>query len=145
MSRTQQNVVFRLAGRQYCVELCNEVSENLPSGGQHKDYLVRQKRVVAENKSAVAQGNDEALPSRRASDLSDTSRIISPMFGTVTEVIACVGQHVQHGDLLLRIEAMKMENNISSSCSGTITAVHVAAGAEVREAQLLIEIKPSKA
>ena len=64
----------------------------------------------------------------------------APMPGVVLEIVARVGVKVVQGDVLLRVEAMKMENNIFASHSGTIRAIHVEQGQEVLDGDLLLEI-----
>lgn len=54
--------------------------------------------------------------------------IVSPMPGTILKVNVAAGQAVKKGDVLLIIEAMKMENEIMALEDGTVKAVHVAAG-----------------
>jgi pyruvate carboxylase len=64
----------------------------------------------------------------------------APMPGSVASVVVSVGQKVQPGDLLLTIEAMKMETGLHADRAGTIAAVHVTPGAGVEAKDLLVEI-----
>jgi len=52
-----------------------------------------------------------------------------------------VGQQVHEGDLLLTIEAMKMETGIHAERAATIKAVYVTAGAQIDAKDLLIEFE----
>lgn len=70
---------------------------------------------------------------------TDSGGVASPIAGTVLEVKCKVGNAVKRGDVLLVIEAMKMETAIAAPTSGTIKAVHAAAGDIVRENQILVE------
>lgn len=67
--------------------------------------------------------------------------IKAPMPGLVLEIVAEVGQQVNHGDPLLILEAMKMENVIKSPGEGTIKIIHVAKGLAVEKGFLLIEME----
>ncbi|MFO7672945.1 MAG: biotin/lipoyl-containing protein [Lutibacter sp.] len=51
-----------------------------------------------------------------------------------------VGDTIKVGDRLLVLEAMKMENNITSEQSGVVSAVHVNAGQQVLQSELMIEL-----
>jgi methylmalonyl-CoA carboxyltransferase small subunit len=65
----------------------------------------------------------------------------SPVSGVVTQVIAQPGQSVQVGDVLLVLEAMKMETKITSPDAATVARVNVAAGDAVRAGQVLVEFE----
>ena len=53
---------------------------------------------------------------------------------------AQVGQKVQTGDLLLTIEAMKMETGIHADRAGVVKAVYVQPGSQIEAMELLIEV-----
>jgi len=63
----------------------------------------------------------------------------APMPGIVATVAVTAGAKVKPGDMLLTIEAMKMETGIHADRTGTIKAMHVAAGAQIDAKDLLIE------
>ena len=68
------------------------------------------------------------------------SSIKAPLPGTITTINVKVGDQVKRGDVLIVMEAMKMENNINAECDGTVTAVHVNKGDSVREGAMLVTI-----
>ena len=49
--------------------------------------------------------------------------VTAPMPGTVLNVVAPVGTAVKAGDVILILEAMKMENDIVAPCDGTVASV----------------------
>jgi biotin carboxyl carrier protein len=65
------------------------------------------------------------------------------MTGRVIRVDVTPGDVVQEGQILLVIEAMKMENEIAAPIGGTIKVVSVAAGARVAEGDPLVVIEPA--
>jgi biotin carboxyl carrier protein len=65
--------------------------------------------------------------------------VASPIAGTVVEVKCSTGDTVQQGQVLLVIEAMKMNTSIAAPAEGKIRTINVAAGDSVREGQVLIE------
>ncbi|NLE95355.1 MAG: biotin/lipoyl-binding protein [Dehalococcoidia bacterium] len=67
--------------------------------------------------------------------------ITSPLPGKIVSVKVSAGQKVKEGDLLLTIEAMKMENEIVATVTGTVTSVSVAAEATVQIGDNLVEIE----
>lgn len=66
--------------------------------------------------------------------------IKSPLPGTITDVKVQVGQHVNAGDIVLTLEAMKMQNNIEAEVSGDITSITVKPGDTVMEGAVLVTI-----
>lgn len=67
--------------------------------------------------------------------------INSPMPGTILSVKVSEGAAVTKGQVLMVLEAMKMENEIMSPADGTVTGLAVADGATVTSGQLLCTIR----
>ena len=67
--------------------------------------------------------------------------VTSPMPGNILAVNVAAGQAVKKGDVLMVLEAMKMENEIMAPCDGTIGAVSVTKGATVETGALLCTIQ----
>jgi biotin carboxyl carrier protein len=67
--------------------------------------------------------------------------VIAPIPGVVKSIQVKEGDVVQEGDVVLVLEAMKMDNEISSRSSGTVKTIHVAVGDSVQEDQVLIDIE----
>ncbi|MFB9051527.1 biotin/lipoyl-containing protein [Formosa undariae] len=67
--------------------------------------------------------------------------ITAPIPGIVLSIHVKVGDTVKEGDLLLVLEAMKMENNITSEKSGVVTAVTVGVGQQVLQSEVMIELE----
>jgi methylmalonyl-CoA carboxyltransferase small subunit len=64
----------------------------------------------------------------------------APLSGTVARVLVEEGQGIQEGDVVVVLEAMKMETEITVPRSGTVTAVLVSAGEAVTGGQTLVEV-----
>ena len=62
----------------------------------------------------------------------------APMPGTILDVKTSVGASVNAGDVLLILEAMKMENEIVAPQAGTVASVNVSKGDSVEAGQVLI-------
>ncbi len=69
---------------------------------------------------------------------SQISSIEAPMPGLILEVSVTEGQEVQEGDPLLILEAMKMENVITSPRNGTIKSIPIRQGQAVEKKHVLI-------
>ncbi|HEY1496544.1 MAG TPA: biotin/lipoyl-containing protein [Candidatus Solibacter sp.] len=65
----------------------------------------------------------------------------SPVSGVVVRVAAQVGQSLQTGDILVVLEAMKMETNITAPAPGKIAAIAVNQGDGVQAGQVVVEFE----
>ena len=61
----------------------------------------------------------------------------APMPGKVIKVVAAAGTAVKSGDVVIILEAMKMQNEICAPCDGTVKAVNVSAGQTVTAGQAM--------
>lgn len=68
-------------------------------------------------------------------------QVTSPMPGTILDVKVAQGAAVKKGDVLMILEAMKMENEIMCPCSGTVASVNTSKGASVESGTLLCVIQ----
>ncbi|HBX50724.1 MAG: acetyl-CoA carboxylase biotin carboxyl carrier protein subunit [Bacteroidetes bacterium RIFOXYA12_FULL_35_11] len=66
--------------------------------------------------------------------------IYSPLPGNIVEIFVKEGDYITHGQKLLVLEAMKMENNIDSDKEGKVTAIKIQPGDAVMEGDALIVI-----
>ncbi|HEY8548595.1 MAG TPA: biotin/lipoyl-containing protein [Vicinamibacterales bacterium] len=86
---------------------------------------------------------EEARRSTRAAQRHGLDEsLAAPMPATVVRVLATPGQHVSAGDVLLLLEAMKMELPIRAPHDGTVAAVHCAVGDLVQPGVSLIDLTP---
>ena len=65
---------------------------------------------------------------------------LAPMPGKILELKKAVGDHVEKNDVVLVLEAMKMENAIVADSAGTLSAIHVAAGQMVNPGDALFTV-----
>ena len=64
-----------------------------------------------------------AAPAPAPAPAPGGANVTAPMPGTVLNVVAPVGTAVKAGDVILILEAMKMENDIVAPCDGTVASV----------------------
>jgi pyruvate carboxylase len=78
---------------------------------------------------------------RERADVTNAGHVPAPMPGLVVSVAVEVGQAVKRGDLLVTMEAMKMETTISADRDGTVKRVVVGPDTEVDAKDLLLELE----
>ena len=88
--------------------------------------------------AAPAAAAAPATPAAPAAAGGET--VNAPMPGTILAVNVQNGAAVKKGDVLLVLEAMKMENEIMAPCDGTIASVNVQKGAAVNTGDVLCVI-----
>ncbi|MEU7769002.1 biotin carboxylase N-terminal domain-containing protein [Nocardia sp. NPDC049190] len=83
----------------------------------------------------------------RFSDPADqvaTGSLLAPMPGSVIRLGAEVGSHVERGQPILWLEAMKMEHTVAAPAAGVLSAVHVAVGQQVDLGAVLAVVDPAE-
>jgi len=78
--------------------------------------------------------------SRRRKSFADNSDLTAQMPGQVTNISVEEGQTVANGDVLLIMEAMKMEIRITAPYDGVVRAIHIDEGQIVDRGQKLVDI-----
>ncbi|MEQ5868406.1 pyruvate carboxylase [Sagittula sp. NFXS13] len=78
---------------------------------------------------------------RPKAEVGNPNHIGAPMPGVVSSVAVKVGDKVKEGDLLLTIEAMKMETGMHAERDGVVAAVHVSAGGQIDAKDLLVVLE----
>ena len=86
--------------------------------------------------AAAAPVAPAAAPAPAAA-AAEGQKVLSPMPGTILSVNVNVGSSVKAGDILLILEAMKMENEIVAPCDGTVRQLTVQKGSTVATDALL--------
>ncbi|TDC12948.1 ATP-grasp domain-containing protein [Streptomyces sp. 8K308] len=94
-------------------------------------------------RAAVAGGARPARrkQSKRAASGATGDALASPMQGTVVKVAVEEGQQVSEGELVIVLEAMKMEQPINAHRTGTVTALKAEVGASLSSGAVICEIK----
>ncbi|MCU1455591.1 MAG: accA [Acidimicrobiales bacterium] len=108
---------------------------------------VPESQLVAAAPTGGAAGSAKARPRRATGSggpmAAGTGAIAVPMQGTIVKVDVAVGDTVEAGAVVCVLEAMKMENNITSDVAGTVAEVKVEAGQAVGPGDVVVVITPT--
>jgi methylmalonyl-CoA carboxyltransferase small subunit len=89
----------------------------------------------------VPAGTAPAAPTAESKPVNEEKVCRSPVSGIVVRVPVQVGQSLQPGDILLVLEAMKMETNITAPSAGKIAAIRTNQGDGVQAGQIVMEFE----
>lgn len=118
----RQNVVVEVGGRRLEVSLPGNFA--LEGGGGNTAVKAKPRKRAGGTKAAVSG-----------------DAVAAPMQGTIVKVAVEEGQQVEAGELILVLEAMKMENPVTAHKAGTVTGLTVEVGAAVTQGSVLLELK----
>jgi glutaconyl-CoA decarboxylase len=103
------------------------------------ENAVAKKIEPAEDRRSIQA---EVFSKAEASSSAGKGEVLAPMPAKVIDLNVEVGNKVKKGDLLLKIEAMKMVNEILAPMDGIIKEVRVAPGVQVQTKDILLVMSP---
>ena len=140
---------IKINGMEYSVNI-NEVKDNIVDvtindvkyEAEVDGFNINPTRMSAQKsplRAAEMQGETPVIRKQVAENSSYPFK--APLPGTILELMVKEGDSIKAGQVLLSLEAMKMENNIESDRDGIIEKVNVSVGETVLEGHLLLTIK----
>ena len=120
--------------------------------GKNYEVEVNETEAVVTNISdAAAAPAPVAAPAPAAAPAAPTApvaqtvsaegtTIVAPMPGSIVNINVSAGQAVKSGDVLIILEAMKMENDITAPCDGVVKQIVTTKGATVNTDDVLLVI-----
>lgn len=85
-------------------------------------------------------GGSHAEPATASVQGVSANAVVAPLAGSVFKILVEEGQEIEAGTVLLVLEAMKMETEITAPNAGTVTSINVEVGDSVQGGQALVEI-----
>ncbi|WP_314171789.1 acetyl/propionyl/methylcrotonyl-CoA carboxylase subunit alpha [Streptomyces winkii] len=117
----RETVVVEVGGKRLEVSLPSSLGITTPTAAGSK----KPKRKAAKKTGSAASGD----------------ALASPMQGTIVKVAVEEGQHVEEGELVVVLEAMKMEQPLNAHRTGTVKDLHAEIGASLSAGTVICEIK----
>lgn len=136
-----KNFKFRINSNNYNVRVLSHENNiiDLEVNGTSYSVKLSEEVKVTKTPTLVRSASKRPEPLKVNANTSNT-KIVAPIPGTILSIDVKVGDTIKVGDRLLVLEAMKMENNISSEKSGTVTAVNVTIGQQVLQNEVMVEL-----
>ncbi len=119
---------FKITVNGHAYEVEVEEEGERPSGGRSQHHV------------SHARHEPDPAAARPAEAAGPGEPILAPLPGTVLDVKVSAGQTVASGQVLLVLEAMKMENEIVAPRAGTVKELHAKKGQSVTTGDLLLVI-----
>ena len=139
---------FTIQGNTYEVEIQN-IEDNFAeievNGSQYKVEIHREVKQPTKTPTLIRKTVEPSHETAEKKTHKPTEKvkagaIKAPLPGTILQIKKKLGDEVKTGELILIMEAMKMENNISANRNGKINAMNVNVGDSVLEGDVLVEI-----
>jgi biotin carboxyl carrier protein len=135
---------FTIRGNKYDVHL-KEIEENIAqlevNGTQYEVEIhqeVKQTKTPKLVRKEIQRKPGEGFITKSAG--GGAIKVNAPLPGNIFKVLVKEGDVIKKGDVLLVMEAMKMENNVLAEKDGTVTSVKVSVGDAVLQNDVLIEM-----
>jgi propionyl-CoA carboxylase alpha chain len=112
------------------------------------DNVRRRYALAQDGERLVVHGGEHCLELTRAprfparASAQQAGGCAAPMTGVVREVCVAIGQRVARGDVMVVLEAMKMEHRLTAQAAGVVTAVRAVAGKMVDPDDVLVVVEP---
>ncbi len=141
-----QKFKFNINGKSYeaIVEETERNTARVELNGKSYTVQVEKEEAIVSPKIAAVK------PSQSGGDFVDVPEqvitgnagsIKSPLPGNVSKIKVQEGQAVKAGDVLMTLEAMKMENEIMAPAAGKVKKIYVTEGKAVQQGEALIDLE----
>lgn len=114
--------------------------------GQNYSILIEnhQEHIIFKQIGSGSDENDKSNNKSRAlKDYFKDNKLLAPIPGKIIDIKCKLSQNVKEGQVIIVIEAMKMENEISAPINGKIKSISVKLGEMISINQVMIEIEES--
>jgi glutaconyl-CoA/methylmalonyl-CoA decarboxylase subunit gamma len=138
----KKKINFEFQGTKYKVEVERQ-GDNLVISKEGKDYTVTllegEKKALRPKPQAAVAVAPAAAPAA-VTPTAGAGDVVAPMTGTVKEVKVAKGDAVAVNQLVVIMEAMKMDIEIFAESAGTVAEVYLAPGSSVKENQPIVKL-----
>lgn len=140
-----KNFTFRINHNNYSVKIVSQENNAIDLEVNGTSYSVKMKEEISTRKTPTLIRKPSIAaavePVKVNPSSSGKAKVTAPIPGVVLSLNVKVGDTIKENDLLLVLEAMKMENSIVAEKSGVVTAIYVTAGQQVLQGEIMIEFE----
>lgn len=134
---------FTINGNEYNVDV-HDIEENQArlevNGTPYNVELHRQIKASKTPTIVRPAIRQQVMPDIQKRDGGSSHSILAPLPGSITKLVVGKGDIVQKGQLLLIMEAMKMENRVLADRAGVVENIRVQKGDSVLQGDVILEI-----
>lgn len=112
---------------------------------QRRAYHLAGERVWLYGHNGNLELSDATHEPAGGQNAASSGTVKAPMDGVIVEVLVAEGEQVSKGQLLVVLEAMKMEHPLKAGMDGVIRRIGVSQGDQVKNRQLLVEVEATEA
>ena len=129
------------------VTLTESTDGRINVNGVTRDYRVCQQQghLWIQFMGHTACFEDRTHQAVGGAEQAGSGQIRAPMDGAIVEVQVQAGDKVSKGQVLVTLEAMKMEHSLKADCDGVVESLSLKAGDQVKRQQLLVNLTPTDA
>lgn len=135
------NYIVTVNGEKYDVEVERVGGGSSPLSRRPMERTARPREAAPVAQSAPMPQAAAPAPAAAPAAAGSAGAVVSPMPGTILEVKVKEGDSVSVGQVVVILEAMKMETEIVSEVAGSVSAIRVKKGDAVDTDAVLVEVK----
>ena len=139
-----KDFIFKINGTEYAASVEEQDGNMVQVTVNGNTYSVEVEHE-APKAAPMARPAAVAAPAAAAPVTAASAKISAPLPGNITKILVSVGQKVKKGDVVMTMEAMKMENNITAEADGTVKAIVAQVGQSVNQGDVLVELEGAAA
>jgi biotin carboxyl carrier protein len=130
-------------GKEYTVEVIDQASgaRVVVDGCTFEVQPVAPDSAAPRTAASRARTTSGAAPPVTRKAAAGRGAVVAPIPGVITEVCVTEGEEVTAGQTVVKLEAMKMENDITALVAGVVKKIAVDKGTEVSDGQLLVLVE----
>ena len=138
-----KNFTFKINENNYGVKIVSHEDNTIELEVNGTSYSVKMKEEVKTLKTPtlVRKPASGTLEPIKINPVPSKTKILAPIPGVILSINVKVGDIIKVNDVLLVLEAMKMENSITSEKSGKVSAINITVGQQVLQSEVMIELE----
>ena len=132
---------FKIDGTEYAAKVEAQDDNQIQVVLNGKVFYVETKNTPSRPVSIPKVTNSAVAAPAAAPTASASNKLTAPLPGSITKILAKEGDKLKKGDVVMTMEAMKMENNITVECDCTLKAIKAQVGQSVNQGDVLAELE----